>query len=215
LKCQEQENSNDGQDKEEGMDCERWHGEEDWLPKIKAHSGCSFAYIIEKLREEYDRLQEYDKSHYDDDYFGNEPSTIQMQAEDAGPAYSTGDTTVSFPPSARFDQGESDSFIENSSLWDYSSNQMHIDLHCSGVAFSSNSYHTQSGSARQPVPSLPAGPSLFTDNTPSSPSIDPKLLNGSEPQNPFVSLTSPSSYGHYQSNQFVQSFNVNPVTSEF
>jgi hypothetical protein len=214
LKCQEQETSYDSQDKDEGMDSERWNWDEDWLPKIRAHSGCSFDDIIEKLKEEYDRLQEYDKLQDEYDYFGSEPTTI-LQAEDAGPAHSTGDTTVSFPPPARFEHtDETDQFVDNS-VWDYASNQMHIDPHSPGMALSSNSYHMQSGSVRQPMPSLPAGPSLFTDNTPTSPSIDPRLLHGNESQNAFVSLSSSSAYGHYRSNQFVQSFNMNPVISNF
>jgi hypothetical protein len=222
LKCQEQEAPYDTQDKDDGiMDSERWNWDEDWLPKIKAHSECSFADIIEKLREEYQRLkdyerfQEYDKFQDEYDYFGSEPSTIQMQAEDAGPAHSTGDTTVSFAPQTKFEPTDgTDSFVDNS-VWDYGSNQMHIDLHSTGMALSSSSYPLHSGSTRQPVPSLPAGPSLFTDNNPTSSSIDPRLLHGNEAQNALISLTSPSAYGNYQSNQFVQSFNMNPVTSNF
>ena len=208
MKCQEQEASYDNQDKDDVIDVERWNWDEDWLPKIRTHSGCTLAEIIGKLQNEFEKLDE------EYEYFGSETSCQPMQAEDAGPAHSTGDTTVSFPGPAPFDQSNEMALFGDNSGWDYASNQMHLDYHSTRMFPSSDPYPMQTGSARQAVPSLPAGPSLFTEATPAPPSIDPRLLNGNSSQNALVSLTSPSAYGgHYQSNQFVQSSNMNPVSS--
>jgi hypothetical protein len=153
--------------KEESVETERWSWDDPWLPKIQSHSGCNYAEIMEKLQDEF---------------FGSEPSSTPIQAKDAGPAHSTGDTTVPLPPPTFFEQtnqlDDSSRFVAN---WDYTSDQMHVDSQSAGM-FSPASVPMRTGFRSQHMPSLPAGPSLFIDVSQSSPSIDPRLLNGNVSQ---------------------------------
>jgi len=164
LKCQEQDTpiTPDVQIKEEPIDAERWSWDDPWLPKIQTHTGCTYNEIIEKLQEEF---------------FGSEPSSTAIQAKDAGPAHSTGDTSVSLPPNIFGQTIQTDASTRYIANWDYTTDQMHVDSHAFGMTLSTISIPGHPGSRTQSMPSLPAGPSLSTDVSQPSPSIDPRLLN--------------------------------------
>ena len=152
------------------MDPERWSWDEQWLPKIQTHTGCTYSDIAEKLRDEIEKFHE--------ESFGSEPSSMVIQAKDAGPAHSTGDTSVSLPISFFGHTNQMDASNRFMANWSYTTDQMHIDSPSVGMTLSSASIPVHAGSRNPSMPSLPAGPSLFTDVSQSSPSIDPRLLNG-------------------------------------
>jgi len=151
------------------MDAEQWSWDDPWIPKIQTHTGSTRTEIVEKLRDEIEKFQE--------EFFESESPSTAIQAKDAGPAHSTGDTSVSLPLNFFGQRHQMDASNRLLANWDYTTD-MQIDSHSVGMTLSSASIPMHAGSRNPSMPSLPAAPSLFTDVSQSSPSIDPRLLNG-------------------------------------